>query len=494
MRIRPPSAEHYQRMTSTLARKLHKTRPQAGEKTHVQGASSARLARRFIFTLIWLVVWHLASVSIGTSLLLPGPIEVARRLVELVVTQAFWTVVLFSLTRICAGFLLAFVLGLTLGLLAGHLRVVRDFLEPAILALKSVPIVCVVVLLLIWVGAREVSVVAVFLAVFPPIYLSVCEAIRAQDTRLNALLKAMDVSAWRRFLASTYQQLLPYLRATSRNACGIAWKAGVAAELIGSPRGSMGERIYQAKLILETPDLFAWTIAVVSMSWLCEKIFLALLNQTGPLTLKLAVPRPHAAQTAPSAGALSLGHVTLGHAGGAIIARDLNWHFDAGQRYALTDPSGAGKTTLVETLSGMLAPLAGELTITPVTPLSVVTQDIRLVEQMSAEENVLLSAEGSMDFAQVHELLLQVLPPDALGRPVAGLSGGQRRRVEIVRALAHPHGILLMDEPLSALDEKSRQKTAHFIVEMLGTNTLIVASHNPEDLTLLQIDHTISLK
>ena len=146
--------------------------------------------------------------------------------------------------------------------------------------LKSVPIVCVIVLLLMWVGSVRVSAIAVFLAVFPAIYFSVLEGRAAASPGLGELLRVMGVPGWRRFLANTWQQLLPYLVATCRNACGMAWKAGVAAELIGSPRGSMGERIYQAKLLLETGDLFAWTIVVVALSWACEKAFLALLRAT----------------------------------------------------------------------------------------------------------------------------------------------------------------------------------------------------------------------
>ena len=273
----------------------------------------------------WLLVWQLASVAVGSELLLAGPVAVLVRLARLVPMPAFWTTVGFSLARIAAGFTVAFVLGLAFGLAAHRRPALAELLAPAVSFLKSVPIVCVIVLLLMWVGSARVSAIAVFLAVFPAIYFSVLEGRSSASPGLGELLRVMGVPGWRRFLANTWQQLLPYLAATCRNACGMAWKAGVAAELIGSPRGSMGERIYQAKLLLETGDLFAWTIVVVALSWACEKAFLALLRATGGWALTASVPRPVAErhqQPAPAA-AISLDHDTLGYDGEPVATCSL---------------------------------------------------------------------------------------------------------------------------------------------------------------------------
>ena len=435
----------------------------------------------------WLVAWQLLSMGIGHDLLLPGPADVVRRLLELAAEPASWARVGFSLARVTGGFLLAFCLGLALGLVAGGRCWLLELLEPAVLLLKSVPIVCVIVLLLLWVGARQVSVVAVFLAVFPPVYLSVVEAIRARDDGLGRVLRAMEVPAWRRLLADDWQQLLPYLVATSRNACGMAWKAGVAAELIGSPRGSMGEGIYQAKLLLETGDLFAWTLAVVALSWACERVFVRCLAATGPLALRLAARRPGAgasgaAVAAPEPAPIRLEGTTLGHGPASVVAKALSLELSAGSRTILSDPSGAGKTTLIETVARMVEPLSGE--VDSPAHVSVVTQAPALVEGMTAEQNVELAA-GTLGERGAHDLLAQVLPAEALGRPVRGLSGGQRRRVEIVRAFAHPSQAVLLDEPFAALDRASRRQVAALANRLLAGRTLLVASHDPEDAMLL---------
>lgn len=432
----------------------------------------------------WLLVWQLASMAVGSELLLAGPAAVLVRLAQLVPTAAFWSTVGFSLARIAAGFAVAFALGLVLGLAAHRWHALAELLAPAVSFLKSVPIVCVIVLLLMWVGSVRVSAIAVFLAVFPAIYFSVLEGRSAADPGLGELLRVMGVPGWRRFLADTWQQLLPYLVATCRNACGMAWKAGVAAELIGSPRGSMGERIYQAKLLLETGDLFAWTIVVVALSWACEKAFLALLRATGGWALSASVPRPVAdRRRQPSAAAISLDHVTLGYDGEPVAT--CNLALAPGSRTVLADPSGAGKTTLVRTVCGLLTPLSGRVQAPGSVALSVQFQDTRLVEAMTAEQNVLLCSAGALSAGEAHALLAELLPEDALGRPVAELSGGQRRRVELARALAHPGTAVVLDEPFASLDADSHKVAAAFLVRHLCGRTLLVASHAPGDVEFL---------
>ncbi len=125
----------------------------------------------------------------------------------------------------------------------------------------------------------------------------------------------------------------------------------------------------------------------------------------------------------------------------------------------------------------MEAPVWGEL--------SVQFQDTRLVEAMTAEQNVLLCSAGALSAGEAHALLAELLPEDALGRPVAELSGGQRRRVELARALAHPGTAVVLDEPFASLDAASHKSAAAFVVRHLCGRTLLVASHAPGDAEFL---------
>jgi len=92
------------------------------------------------------------------------------------------------------------------------------------------------------------------------------------------------VPLWRRLRAVDVPAVVPFLLAGARVAVGLAWKSGIAAEVIGLPQGSIGERLYQAKIWLSTADLFAWTVVIVVLSLLVERGVVALLARAGALS------------------------------------------------------------------------------------------------------------------------------------------------------------------------------------------------------------------
>ncbi|WP_159438373.1 ATP-binding cassette domain-containing protein [Olsenella urininfantis] len=432
---------------------------------------------------VWLLLWQLASVALGSTLLLPAPLAVLVRAGQLALAPGFWPLASFSLVRVAGGFALSFLLALALGLAAHRSRMLRTLLEPLLVALKGVPIVCVIVLLLIWVGSRAVSGIAVLLAVFPPLYFALLEGLDNVDARTDEMLRGFGVGPFRRLLLQQWGESLPYLLAASRSACGMAWKAGVAAELVGTPVGSIGERIYQAKLLLETTDVFAWTLVVVLLSLACERAFLLALEATGRLAPRLALRLGPRCAEAPSCAPceLSLDGATLAY-DGAVVLEGVSLDLSAGSRTVVMGPSGVGKTTLLSALAGALPPLSGSVQAGP--GASAVYQDVRLLEQLTAEENVRLAAPWLARDA-VRALLLELLAPEALALRASELSGGQRRRIELARALAHPSAAVILDEPFSALDEEAHRRAAAFVLDHLGGRTLLVASHLPQDPALL---------
>ena len=80
-------------------------------------------------------------------------------------------------------------------------------------------------------------------------------------------------------IAAAVFMVLPYFLSACRLSLGMCWKAGVAAEVIGVPSGSIGEKLYNAKIYLNTPDLFAWTIVIIVISFVFEKCFLGIVSR-----------------------------------------------------------------------------------------------------------------------------------------------------------------------------------------------------------------------
>lgn len=212
------------------------------------------------------------------SLLLATPLDAAWKLWELLPEAGFWSAVFHSTARIFGGFLFSCFLGTALAALAAAGRRFREFLAPAVAAVKTVPVASFIILALVWLDADSLSFFIAALMVFPPVYLNVLEGIRQTDRQLLEMAQVFHVPLPRRLRGIVLPQVLPYFRSAASLALGLCWKAGVAAEVIGLPGRSIGERLYNAKIYLQTPDLFAWTAVIVALSAMLEKAFLALID------------------------------------------------------------------------------------------------------------------------------------------------------------------------------------------------------------------------
>ena len=228
--------------------------------------------------LFWLVVWHIASIVVGQEILLVSPVSVVKRLAFLIVEASFWKAILFSLVRIIGGFFLAMFLGTLCGILSTRYGLVRELLAPISFAIKATPVASFVIVALIWIPSRNLSVFISFLMCFPIMYTNVLQGISNTDRKLLEMMNLFHVTSWRRVRYLYFPQVLPYFRSACSIALGLCWKSGIAAEVIGIPKGSIGEKLYNAKIYLMTADLFAWTIVIILVSILFEKLFLKGLN------------------------------------------------------------------------------------------------------------------------------------------------------------------------------------------------------------------------
>jgi NitT/TauT family transport system permease protein len=201
------------------------------------------------------------------------------------VTAGFWRTIFVSASHIFGGFLLSCALGVVLAAAAARFRLLRELLSPLVAVVKAVPVVSFIILALVWLNSRSLAFFIAFLMVFPPVYLNVLEGICQTDRKLIEMAKVFRVPLWRRIRGIYLPQVLPYFRTAVSLALGLCWKAGIAAEVIGLPAGTLGEHLYNAKVYYMTPDLFAWTAVIVLVSVVFERLFLrivdALVGKTG---------------------------------------------------------------------------------------------------------------------------------------------------------------------------------------------------------------------
>ncbi len=240
--------------------------------------ATARPFKRAVIIFLWLLAWQAASLAVDNSIILVGPLEVIRALWSQAAMPGFWKTIVFSFGKISLGFLLAFGTGILAGGAACRFPLLKDFLEPLMSLMKSVPVASFVILALIWVGSKNLSVFIAFLVVFPIIYINTMAGFTSTDPKLLEMARVFHMQGRKKLFYIYRPALLPYLISGCRVALGMAWKSGVAAEVIGVPNYSIGEKLYMAKIYLSTADLFAWTLVIIAISAFFEKFFLWLLS------------------------------------------------------------------------------------------------------------------------------------------------------------------------------------------------------------------------
>lgn len=165
--------------------------------------------------------------------------------------------------------------------------------------------------------------------------------------------------------------------------------------------------------------------------------------------------------------------------GSTVLFRDLTFTVDGPA--VLWAPSGWGKTTLLRVLMGLETPTSGS--VQGVGRVSAVFQEDRLCPQLNAVQNVALVLPGlEIQYKEQIEICFQQLGLDstALVLPARKLSGGQKRRVALLRALLAPSDTLLLDEPFTGMDPDTMKKAAALLKERCGEKVVLLATHDQE--------------
>lgn len=246
----------------------------------------ARILRLFLLppvqkwaaVLLALLVWQVVAMGISEELVLVSPVKVFLRLFTIWRDDGFFAAIGHSLLRIGGGFFLAFLTGALLAMAAGRFRFVEILLFPYMAVIKAVPVVSFIVLAYVWMSSRTISLFIAFLIVLPTVYTNLLSGIRAQDRKLEEMADVFKITGARRFLYLRLPSLAPYIRSAASLGAGLAFKSGIAAEVIAVPAGSLGEMIYYAGLWLQNVDLFTLTVVLVIISILFEKLLSWLLK------------------------------------------------------------------------------------------------------------------------------------------------------------------------------------------------------------------------
>lgn len=422
--------------------------------------------RKIGIILFWICVWQLLALWVDNEILLVSPGDVFVRFLELLADMEFWQTVLYSMGRIAAGFLLGTLMGLFLAALSARIPFIEELVRPVMTLCKTVPVASFVVLLLIWWGAAYLAVAISFIIVFPNIYINTLEGIRSTDKELLEMATVFDMPVSNRFFYIYRPALRPFWDSGLKMSLGMCWKSGVAAEVIGTPQFSIGERLYFSKIQLDTAGVFAWTAVIILLSICFEKLVLWLVGRFFAWE-----PACRGAEQSEKREVLQIEKLSKSF-GELKLYQDYDAVYEPGECYYFTGPSGSGKTTFFRILCGLDKADGGS--ISPSLSYSVMFQEDRLCEEYSALRNVEMIVGNR---ACAREALCRLLGEETITKPCSRLSGGMKRRVALVRAMEAESDILILDEPFTGMDAETRGKAETYIKERQQGRILLMATH-----------------
>ena len=228
-----------------------------------------------------LIVWELAARAYGSILILPGPVPVLSRFVEMIQNPRFLTALGGSFLRVMGGIVVAVPLGAAAGIASGLDRRIGAFLKPLFSVISATPVISVILIAFLIFGAGRTPVFTAFLMVFPVMAANVIEGINSADPRLKELFTAFRMSRRETLRCLYIPSLVPFILGGLRSSLSLCWKVVVASEVIVQPLRSLGSGMQQAKAQLETAELFAWTAATVIAAALTQGFLSIVIKQFG---------------------------------------------------------------------------------------------------------------------------------------------------------------------------------------------------------------------
>ena len=218
--------------------------------------------KKIFIIIFWIAIWEIISLLVNNPILMAGPYETVKAIINMFGKTGFYRSVWNSFFNITCGILMGIVLGTLLSSISAKYGLFEDLMDPFVKVLRSIPMVSFVVIVLLWCGNSRISMIISALVTFPIIYLSLLQGLKGIDAKMVEMASVFKMKP----LNKIRYIYMPGLRASIESALmlsvGMGWRSGAAAEVL-----------YRSKIFLETDRLFAWTVIIILVAALSEKMF-----------------------------------------------------------------------------------------------------------------------------------------------------------------------------------------------------------------------------
>lgn len=432
------------------------------------------------------VAWQLLSWQMAQPQLIPSFPDLIRALLRLVYTPGFLVSIGTTCLRACVGLLLSLAAASITAFLLNRSEAIRFLFMPWLSLLRSVPVISFILLALIFLNPEMIPLLIAFLTMYPLLTENLLKGLMNRRDSWKMLARQFHLNAWNRLFQINYPQLRPYLFSGLASAVGFGWRAIIMGEVLSQCVDGIGKRMKEAQVFIDVPELIAWTLVAIVLSWLTDKLISRLSDWQPSVRYRHSAVELQAVSLKPN-------DICLTDVSYSYGVHHMNIILKTGKIYALSAPSGQGKTTLLQLLNGTLRPISGEITGLPQQTANLF-QEPTLLPQLTAKENIMLGGAAYYDRAILEQQSLRLLAAFQLEKQAemypATLSYGQQQRVALARALMFPAGLLLLDEPFNGLDVELRQLVARFLVEWQQEKqaTVVFSSHHADEIRAMNAE------
>lgn len=432
------------------------------------------------------VAWQLLSWQMAQPQLIPSFPDLIRALFRLVYSPGFLVSIGTTCLRACVGLLLSLAAASITAFLLNRSEGIRLLFMPWLSLLRSVPVISFILLALIFLNPEMIPLLIAFLTMYPLLTENLLKGLMNRRDSWKMLARQFHLNAWNRLFQINYPQLKPYLFSGLASAVGFGWRAIIMGEVLSQCVDGIGKRMKEAQVFIDVPELIAWTLVAIVLSWLTDKLISRLSDWQPSVRYRHSAVELQAVSLQPN-------DICLTDVSYSYGVHHMNIVLKAGKVYALSAPSGQGKTTLLQLLNGTLRPTGGEISCLPGQTANLF-QEPTLLPQLTAKENIMLGGAAYCDRAILEQQSLRLLAAFQLEKQAerypAALSYGQQQRVALARALIFPAGLLLLDEPFNGLDVELRQLVARFLVawQQEKQATVVFSSHHAEEIKAMNAE------
>lgn len=440
------------------------------------------------------LAWQFVAIQIGYPAIFPPIENLLKELWLLLVSENFLQHVLTTITRGLLGFCLAFIFAMFLSILSGFNSFTKAFMQPILVVLRSIPVISFVLLAILWFSPAQLPVFIALLTMFPILYQNILTSIEQTDKHLVEMATVFGKKPVKCFLNVYIPASKSGIYDGISTAMGFGWRAIIIGEVLAQPIHGIGTAMKNAQAFINVSELIAWTVIAILMSSifeLCIKLI-----RTIHIELKLPDSKEYNYNT--TTQAIKIEDIELSNLekrfNDRILFKGFNHTFKTGTVTCLKGISGKGKSTLLKLISGIEKPESGLIQWPENTKLAFAFQDFRLLPWLTVTENIAFVMDKNNTKQDISNLITYLLGKMELSEHAhkfpLQLSGGQQQRVCLARALAAKSNVLLLDEPLTGLDDALKQRIILFLGEWFRFYRPIVIWATHEEVKLNDIEMT----